>query len=589
MPKYNWDERYYIPIDTPPSKAAELYSLNTLQFREEHQRFVNRLILFYANFMNIPSEVCFYPDNDEVTSKKASLRIGSYDTDRFGPRNLPHLAGVNPAFLFAGHKGDNPGPRTNQILHQDIDAAELPDGHAYSVSNNPLLRDHSKPSSIFFPLTTEGRRVIMGKKPLLVPYGKILIWQGDVVHSGYTTDPELITDGNWRWYSAFHMYVSSTLHPVDLKQFRIDVDSVAHHQPQLMGQLLAKEAAPACARLGSIACQAFEAAMSNPGGNQTVGRELDIVIGRLQELRLAHPSKSSVTIAAAKTRPNKKQKTANAATPDEEGGAVPPEDNPIDAVPPDEDDEEEGAAPPEDNPIDAPINIRGGGLIEDDTDARKVLQRVENGCQIDSILGDGNCGYRSFIRVLQALALVAKTMGISEVRRLIFEYGEEHVDDYVGTGKAGADSCFLLKSGEVGWSFACTKLRNPEELRRKYFNNTTLCGIYSHKINYENGVGRRHWMNARLVLPIAVRAFQVPKLVLYTCMNSDGANLNAEGEKKKMFFTDVYTLDDGTVYFERSRGVVEHRDVPVCMVFFAYMDHFEVLVRKDDGEVKVGK
>jgi hypothetical protein len=354
---------------------------------------------------------------------------------------------------------------------------------------------------------------------------------------------------------------------VDLKQFRIDVDSVAHHQPQLMGQLLAKEAAPACARIGSITCQAFEAAMSNPGGNQTVGRELDIVIGRLQQLRLAHPSKSSVTIAAAKTRPNKKQKTANAATPDEEGGA----------------------APPEDNPVDAPINIRGGGLIEDDTDARKVLQRVENGCQIDSILGDGNCGYRSFIRVLQALAIVANTMGISEVRRLIFEYGKEHVNDYVGTGNEGADSCFLLKSGEVGWSFACKRLRNPEELRRKYFNNTTLCGIYSCKINYENSVGRRHWMDARLVLPIAVRAFQVPKLVLYTCMNSDCANLNAEGEKKKIFFTDVYTLDDGTVYFERSRGVVEHRDVPVCMVFFAYMDHFEVLVRKDDGEVKVGK
>ena len=119
----------------------------------------------------------------------------------------------------------------------------------------------------------------------------------------------------------------------------------------------------------------------------------------------------------------------------------------------------------------------------------------------------------------------------------------------------------------------------PEAIRKAYFTQYYLKGIYSKRRNYKLSVGAFNYMHAEKVLPIAVRAFKIPKLVLHGCANCFGEVYNQLGEKKKSFYTDVYTYDNAQdqVYYTRRDGIVEHPDVEVCMLFFDDLVHFEVL------------
>ena len=51
-------------------------------------------------------------------------------------------------------------------------------------------------------------------------------------------------------------------------------------------------------------------------------------------------------------------------------------------------------------------------------------------------------------------------------------------------------------------------MRNPREVRIRVFKNTILAGIFSKHTNYEKFVGKKYWMMAEHVMPLAVQLFK---------------------------------------------------------------------------------
>lgn len=157
----------------------------------------------------------------------------------------------------------------------------------------------------------------------------------------------------------------------------------------------------------------------------------------------------------------------------------------------------------------------------------------------------------------------------TQLRELILDYGKSHEEDFIAE-----DSKFKGVNGQPGYPFATRKSRQREsiQIRRKIYQETILKGIFSPDVDYSVFVGYHHYMNARHVLPLVVRMWELPMLVLYSSIPAKGAP-----RKCKKFVTDIYTYksEDQCVYFDRKDGVVEFTD-QLCMVFYDDMVHFEV-------------
>ena len=77
----------------------------------------------------------------------------------------------------------------------------------------------------------------------------------------------------------------------------------------------------------------------------------------------------------------------------------------------------------------------------------------------------------------------------------------------------------MFKASDGGIGYTCydqRAMRNPREVRIRVFKNTILAGIFSKRKNYENFVGKKYWMMAEHVLPLAVQLFKLSKLILYS-------------------------------------------------------------------------
>ena len=91
----------------------------------------------------------------------------------------------------------------------------------------------------------------------------------------------------------------------------------------------------------------------------------------------------------------------------------------------------------------------------------------------------------------------------------------------------------MFKASDGGIGYTCydqRAMRNPREVRNRVFKNTILAGIFSKHTNYERFVGKKHWMMAEHVLPIAVHLFKLSKLVLYSNVEYAGPIQESKGK-----------------------------------------------------------
>ena len=190
----------------------------------EHNHIKLRLILWFANTMNAPSEVYSPPLEDRCSAKSAVLEIGS-SKHYTGPCNGPHLHIMEPSFLFGGHQGNHPGPMRDQIAHCDIGSLNI-DGVEYSVSRNPRLSNHAKPCSLVIPLEDyrdlcfyEGDYT---KQNCRAFKGECIVFSGDTPHGGQTYARDEC------WHPSIHYHMTSCHHVKDYSQFEIASDVVAN-------------------------------------------------------------------------------------------------------------------------------------------------------------------------------------------------------------------------------------------------------------------------------------------------------------------------------------------------------------------------
>ena len=65
---------------------------------------------------------------------------------------MGHIFSIEkPSFVYGSFQGDAPGPSCNQIPHVDIEPVFIGDVE-HTVTSNPRLKKHGKPSSVITPL-----------------------------------------------------------------------------------------------------------------------------------------------------------------------------------------------------------------------------------------------------------------------------------------------------------------------------------------------------------------------------------------------------------------------------------------------------
>ncbi|KAK1734890.1 hypothetical protein QTG54_014350 [Skeletonema marinoi] len=223
--------------------AIEHFGLDEMSFIEAHHNLQVRLLLYIANTFNIPDEIFLMETHDnlrKMQAKKTDLNVGYSlsNTDSACHLSLTGESIVHGGFQTPGFERDHPKP-IHQIPHQDIGEASV-NGKNYSVSQNPWLKKLFKPSSIFIPICEQGRKIVffpplgtlLGQQcdptVVTVKKGQLLIFEGDVVHGGFTYARPNDDNEPLPLYPSLHCVLQSSLHKRDLESFDISEQHVLH-------------------------------------------------------------------------------------------------------------------------------------------------------------------------------------------------------------------------------------------------------------------------------------------------------------------------------------------------------------------------
>lgn len=305
--EYPYDERFYIPLWNPTKSQVKKYCLDTKKFKRTHDFAMKRIVLWFANLMNVPSEVCSLPRTDEFTGKTSvsgdspALTIGNgkYSTEK----NDPHLFCSDPSIVFGGFRGKcHKGDLVDQISHIDIGGVTKR-GVEYSVSNNPDLKNRFKACSIIIPL--EGHRNIYHldgsqKSVVRVSAGEAEIFTGDSTHGGVTTEPE----NPMEWNPSIHLCLSSTHHPRDLSVFEIDSVAIGAECPKLLHRCKSDAKLQAVEPLAAKCIDGFRAALIGGEDDKdgAITNALGELINDLQDIKAKHGKTGGGGVAKKRRR-----------------------------------------------------------------------------------------------------------------------------------------------------------------------------------------------------------------------------------------------------------------------------------------------
>lgn len=284
---YPYDERYYWKLDNSANISPKC-NMDREQYDARHNILQLRISLWFANNMNVPTELFGTFPSVEGFNKDPKTTIGNYNSDLFGKRNERHLTNVVPTMLFGGKERDWSEFECDQVIHKDF--CNTTDGH--SVSENPRLKGFGKPGSLIIPVSKAGRRVWIDGKYIGVPFGQALFFVGDCPHAGVSVPAKLYVDKECQ--PALHSYIVSTRHQVQIDEFELDLDQIALYQPMLFYMLAPKYAREKCEELGDKVVTGFDAARRNPKCDV---KQLDLLLGKvieeLQEIKVEINTKKS--------------------------------------------------------------------------------------------------------------------------------------------------------------------------------------------------------------------------------------------------------------------------------------------------------
>jgi hypothetical protein len=276
---YPYDERFYLQLDHLDSEDR-MHKLGPCQYNARHQKLQLRIVLWYANVMNLPTEIAIFPDFIPFLAKNPEPTIGFYDSQTFGPKNQRHLEMQEPIILFGGKQGERTTVVSDQIIHTDF---RTTDDH-YAVSTNPRLAGLGKPGSIMIPLSEKGRRIFMAGQHVAVQFGHAIVFQGDCPHAGSTIPSSQFDNHDCR--PSLHAYVFSAHHLVDITNFGVEVDQVGLHQPHLLNMLSPSIAIQQCCVLRNNFVTGCTSALSNPKcDKKDLEVEIDKTIQSLMQLK----------------------------------------------------------------------------------------------------------------------------------------------------------------------------------------------------------------------------------------------------------------------------------------------------------------
>ena len=88
--KYPHDERFYLQLDHLDSEDR-MHKLGSRQYIARHQTLQLRIVLWYANVMNLPTEIGIFSDCIPFSMKHPKHTIGFYDSQKFGEKKPRHL------------------------------------------------------------------------------------------------------------------------------------------------------------------------------------------------------------------------------------------------------------------------------------------------------------------------------------------------------------------------------------------------------------------------------------------------------------------------------------------------------------------
>jgi len=259
--EYPFDKRFFIDldnIDPDDPEVAAMYQIDAAQYADRHAILKARIALWYANTMNLATEIGNFSDIKH--NQCPAHTIGYYDSHKHGPKYECHLKFDTPTILFGGKEGDGVPPDDygyHQPFHKDFC-----DTDKFSVSYNPSLSGHGKPGSLMIPLSSQGRNILIDGTLRHVQFGQAIFFVGDTPHAGYTSPASLYV--NNECHPALHTYVVSHHHDVDVNEFELDVNLIGMMQPHLLFMLTPENAMEQCSKLAKRLVDGCTSAQSNP-------------------------------------------------------------------------------------------------------------------------------------------------------------------------------------------------------------------------------------------------------------------------------------------------------------------------------------
>ena len=282
-------------------KQADMYNLGDDQFKIDLKHFHLRFILWFANYMNIPSQLCNI--GDTAVNGKSPIVMGTPTICHEGTTKL-HLHIANATIIFGGHN-DSALPNTPQILHEDFGYMKVAGGEEYSISENANLSDKQCPGSVIIPIQ-DYRELCFAKGTVIdnvrVEKGdEALFFLGDVSHGGQT---HTLDKNNLSYHPSIHLYIKSDLHTADVEDFNIDTNGIANNYPQLLPMLKVPEQLIGVDEIGTRFVNAATQGMRNQGGTT----QMATLIGKHVVALLKALNEEQREIVLSQMQSNKRKK-----------------------------------------------------------------------------------------------------------------------------------------------------------------------------------------------------------------------------------------------------------------------------------------
>ena len=279
--EYPFDDRFYFyllygdddisELTAEQVKQIELYKLRDDDFQEELKLFTIRLSLWFGNVMNVSTELFGLTDTASNASK-SRITVGEPTTPHHGS-DQKHLSLDNVAVILGGHTDLK--KKTDQMPHTDFGI----DPTKGTITENEDLEGKQMPGSIVYSLLEGMDREIYfmkgdnEKEYVKVSHKKALYFSGNKVHGGKTTEKPNVRQ-KLDLYPSIHVYLRSSNHSNGKEEFTIDTDAIAHTAPELLPFVRASEQQASVKKMGVAYLAAVKSAMTNPGGNRQVSRDV---------------------------------------------------------------------------------------------------------------------------------------------------------------------------------------------------------------------------------------------------------------------------------------------------------------------------